>query len=287
MFGQYLITFREVLEAALITAIILSYLTRTGRHPLSRYPLSRYIWYGVCLATGASLALGTFIWLAYGILPKTVQLLFEATAAFVAVVVLSSMIYWMAVKGRYIKREMEKRIEAVTTRGTVIGLVSIAFVVVFREGMETVLFLTPFLINDTLATIIGLAIGTLTAILLSYGIFIGGMKINLKKFFYLTSLLLIFLAGGLAGYGTHELLEYYEETGVEIGWLAKPAYALNVPKESLFHHKNVIGSIFAVMFGYTVTAEWARVIIHLTYLAIALPIVVWVYNKQETKRVES
>jgi high-affinity iron transporter len=60
-----------------------------------------------------------------------------------------------------------------------------------------------------------------------------------------------------------------------------------VPKESLFHHKNVIGSIFAVMFGYTVTAEWARVIIHLTYLAIALPIVVWVYNKQETKRVES
>jgi len=214
MFGQYLITFREVLEAALITAIILSYLTRTGRHPLSRY-----IWYGVCLATGASLALGTFIWLAYGILPKTVQLLFEATAAFVAVVVLSSMIYWMAVKGRYIKREMEKRIEAVTTRGTVIGLVSIAFVVVFREGMETVLFLTPFLINDTLATIIGLAIGTLTAILLSYGIFIGGMKINLKKFFYLTSLLLIFLAGGLAGYGTHELLEYYEETGVEIGWV--------------------------------------------------------------------
>ena len=96
--GAISITFREAFEAALITAIILSYLTRTNRHGLSRY-----VWYGVYLAITSSVGLGALIWLVYGILPKSFQLLFEATAAIVAVAVLSSMIYWMAVKGRYIK----------------------------------------------------------------------------------------------------------------------------------------------------------------------------------------
>lgn len=140
MLGQYLITFREAFEAALISAIIFSYLIRTERRKLTRF-----VWYGVYLAIAVSLGLGALISLAYGILPKSFQQLFEATAAFVAVVVLSSMIYWMAVKGRHIKKEMEQRIEAITTKGTIIGLVSIAFIVVFREGLEMVLFLTPFL----------------------------------------------------------------------------------------------------------------------------------------------
>jgi len=128
MLGQYLITFREVLEAALITAILLSYLIRTERRALTVY-----VWYGVYIATALSLGLGASIWLIYGALPKTTQLLFEASAAFIAVIVLSSMIYWMAIKGRYLKRGMEQRIEAIATRGSIIGLISIAFIVVFRD----------------------------------------------------------------------------------------------------------------------------------------------------------
>lgn len=275
MLGQYLITFREVLEAALITAIMLSYLIRTGRRRLSRY-----VWYGVCLAMAASLSLGAFIWFVYGVIPKQFQLLFEASAAFVAVAVLSSMIYWMAVKGRYIRKEMEQRIEVITTRGAIIGLVSIAFILVFREGLETVLFLTPFLLDNATATFAGMVAGAVTALMLSYGVFIAGMKINLRRFFYFTSILLILLAGGLAGYGVHELIEYYEKTGIEVGWLAEPAYVLDAPRSSPLHHKGVIGSIFAVMFGYTVNAEWARVIVHLTYLTVILPLVIWIYNKQ-------
>ncbi len=274
MLGQYLITFREVLEAALITAIILSYLIRTNRRRLSRY-----VWLGVYMSVAVSAGLGITVWIIYGSLPEATQLLFEATAAFIAVIVLSSMIYWMATKGRYIKREMEKRIEAAVTKGTVIGLVSVAFIVVFREGLETVLFLTPFLIKDAAGTILGMLTGALTALLLSYGIFVAGMKINLRRFFYFTSILLILLAGGLAGYGTHELIEYFEKNGVEVGWLGEYAYALNVPRDSPLHHKGVIGSVAAVMFGYTVNAEWARVIVHIAYLAISFPLIVWIYNK--------
>jgi high-affinity iron transporter len=274
MLGQYLITFREVFEAALISAIILSYLIRTGRHQLTRF-----IWHGVYLAIAASIGLGALISLIYGILPKSSQLLFEAIAAFIAVIVLSSMIYWMAVKGRYIKKEMEQRIETITTKGTIIGLASIAFVVVFREGLETVLFLTPFLLNELIATLIGVVAGIISALILSYGIFMAGMKINLQRFFYFTSLLLVLLAGGLAGYGTHELIEYYEQIGFNIGWLAEPAYVLDIPVENILHHKNVVGSIFAVIFGYSVKPEWARVIIHLCYLAVALPSTIWIYRK--------
>lgn len=275
MLGQYLITFREAFEAALISAIIFSYLIRTGRHGLTRFA-----WYGVYLAIAVSLGLGALISFAYGILPESFQLLFEATAAFVAVVVLSLMIYWMAVKGRHIKKEMEQQIEAITTKGTIIGLISIAFIVVFREGLETVLFLTPFLLNEPTATLVGVVVGTTSALVLSYGIFMAGMKINLRRFFYFTSLLLILLAGGLAGYGVHELIEHYEQTGVNVGWLGEPAYVLNIPTENPLHHKNVIGSILAVMFGYTVSAEWARVIVHLSYLAIALPFTVWIYKRE-------
>jgi len=280
MFGQYLITFRETLEAALIAAIILSYLARSGRRILTRY-----VWYGISLAIVASFSLGVIVWFTYGILSETSKLLFEAVAAFIAVAVLSPMIYWMAVKGRHIREETEKRVERAASRSAIIGLSSFGFVVVFREGFETVLFLTPFLLDDTIATLAGVFLGILTAVLLSYGIFVVGMKINLQRFFYFTSIMLILLAGGLAGYGMHELLEYYEETGYKIGWLSEPAYALGIPPDSPFHHKGIIGSIFAVMFGYTVSAEWARIIVHISYLAVVLPLVIWVYRKMDRKNV--
>ncbi|MEM3459408.1 MAG: FTR1 family protein [Candidatus Bathyarchaeia archaeon] len=278
MFGQYLITFRETLEAALIAAIILSYLARSGRHGLTRY-----VWYGISSAVVASLSISVIVWFTYGILPDTFRLLFEALAAFIAVAVLSFMIYWMAVKGRHIREETEKHVERAASRSAIIGLSSLGFIVVFREGFETVLFLTPFLLNDAIATLTGMLLGILTAVLLAYGIFVAGMKINLQRFFYLTSVMLILLAGGLAGYGTHELLEYYEETGFKAGWLSESAYALNIPADSPLHHKGVIGSIFAVLFGYTVSAEWARIIVHISYLAIALPLVMWVYRKNIVK----
>ena len=85
MLGQFLITFREVLDAALIAAIMLSYIGRTGRHNLSRY-----VWYGIYLAVAASLSLGGMVWLVYGILSEASKLLFEATAAVVATIIAMS-----------------------------------------------------------------------------------------------------------------------------------------------------------------------------------------------------
>jgi len=275
LFGQFLLAFREALEASLIIAIILAYLSRTKRNPLTRYA-----WYGVYLAVAASFVLGASVWFIYGGLEGPAKALFEGVAAIIAVFVLSSMIYWMATKGKEIKMEVEKRLETIVTRGATLALTSFSFIVVFREGLETVLFLTPFLVDDAVGTLVGAFLGVVASLALAYAIFVVGMKINIRKFFYFTSILLVLLAGGLAGYGVHELVEYSEEMEVELGWLGEPAYALDIPENSLFHHKGAVGAIFAVMFGYTVKAEWIRIFVHLAYLAIALPLVVMVYRKR-------
>jgi len=60
------------------------------------------------------------------------------------------------------------------------------------------------------------------------------------------ALSLVLLAGGLAGYGVHELVEYSEETGIDLAWPSEYAYVLDVSKDSPLHHKGLVGSIFAV-----------------------------------------
>jgi len=275
LIGQFLLAFREVLEAALITAIILAYLTRTKRESLVRY-----VWYGVFLAVAASFIFGAFVWFLYGGLSGPTKALFEGVAALFAVLVLSSMIYWMASKGQKLRMELEKRVREIVTRGATLALLTFSFIMVFREGLETVLFLTPFLVNDALGTLVGASLGAGAAMILAYAIFVVGMRINMRKFFYFTSILLVLLAAGLTGYSVHELAEYSEDAGIEFGWLGEYAYNLNIPSESPFHHKGVIGAVFAVMFGYTVKAEWIRVILHVGYLVIALPLVFRVYRRE-------
>ncbi len=272
MLGQYLIAFREFFEAALITSIVLAYLNRTARNFLSRY-----VWIGVLSSIVFSILIGIYILIMYGSLPESSRALFEGIASMVAVIVLSTMIYWMATKGKTIKSEVERKVEDIASQGTSLGLITFAFIVVFREGIETVLFLTPFLVREPYSTLTGMFLGILSGLILSYVIFTVGMKIDIRKFFYFTSILLVLLAGGLAGYGVHELIEY---TGSESwGWLGKQAYTLNISKNNPLHHKGIVGSIFAVMFGYTVSAEWGRAMIHILYLAVALPLVFLVYKR--------
>jgi high-affinity iron transporter len=274
MLGQFVITLREGFEAGLIIGIMIAYLIRTNRNNLVKFVFS-----GSYLAIILGIIIGAFIFLIYGTLSRSFQLLFEALAAYLAVAVLTTVILWMITKGKTIKKEIESKIEISITKGTMFALASFAFVVVFREALETVLFLTPFILIAFQDTLIGTILGILFALFLSYGIFKLGMKINIRRFFYFTSIIIILLAGGLAGYGTHELIEYLEDSNVQLGFWAEKAYDLKISKDALLHHKNVIGSIFAVMFGYSVSMEWLRLIVHLTYLSIFIPVTIIMYRR--------
>ena len=257
----------------MVVSIVLAYLVRTKRESLTRF-----VWYGAGLAVMSSLFLGALIFFVYGGLIGAAKPLFEGIAAIFAVLVLSSMIYWMAAKGKEFKVEVERQVEEIATQGRVFALASFSFVMVFREGLETVLFLAPFM-EDILGTLGGAFFGVLAASVLAYAVYGIGMRVNIRRFFYFTSILLVLLAGGLAGYGVHELVEYFEAVGVELGWLGEYAYVLSIPETSLFHHKGLFGSVLAVMFGYTIKAEWVRVIVHVAYLVVVLPLVVWVYRR--------
>lgn len=273
MLGQFVITFREAFEALLLVAILVMYLRRTGREEYVKSAV-----YGAVGALLAGVAIALAVALIYGGLGEGRKELFEGIASLTAVAVLTYMVYWMATKGREIKREVEKRVSASRSH-LAVALASFIFVV--REVVETVLFLTPFAARDFIGTGIGAVGGAAVALLLSYGIFSLGMSFPIKRFFYYSSVLLILIAGGLAGYGVHELIEYAEEEGIELGWLGEPAYDLGIEKGSPLHHKGLIGSVLAVLFGYSVKAEWLRVIVHLAYLAVALPAVHRVYTRVE------
>ncbi len=274
--AQYLLTFREVLEASLLTAIILSYLVMTGRTSLKRYA-----WYGVFAAVTMSVVLGIIILYLFGSLTEAGKVLFEGVAALIAVAVLTSVIYWMAMRSRTIKSRIEGRVEGAVRGSAILGLASVTFILVFREGLETVLFLTPFMVMDVPMTLLGATLGIIAGVALAYAVFRFGVRLNLRRFFYFTSVLLILLAGGLLGYAIHELIEYATAQGVELGFWGQVAFVLPITSDNLFHHKNVIGSIFAVLFGYTVDPEWARLIAHASYLAAALPLVIFVYRRPE------
>ncbi|WP_297435470.1 FTR1 family protein [Thermococcus sp.] len=280
--GAFLITFREALEAAIIVAIIIAYLRRTNRANQIKD-----VRIGVILSVGVSVLLGIGILKFYGDLAE--KELFEGIASYLAVIVLTSMIYWMATKGRNIKAEIESKVGKSIAP---LALIGFTFIVVFREGLETVLFLTPFMTQNLTGTLLGLAAGLAGALVLAYLIYWVGMRIDLRRSFYYSSILLVFVAAGLAGYGTHELIEWAGEEGYSLGVFASTAYDLGIPSGSIWHHKGALGSIFAVLFGYSVSMEWGRVIVQFGYLIVALYLVLRAYGKgpalnREKKAAES
>lgn len=145
----------------------------------------------------------------------------------------------------------------------------ISFVFVVREVFETVLFLTPFAARDLHGTVLGAVGGISLAALMSFAIIKLEYKLSLRRFFYVTSVLLTFIASGLVGYGTHELVEFLEEKGYE-SWLFEKAYDLGFDESSPLHHKGIVGGVFAVLFGYSASMEWIRVFAQFGYLLVFL-----------------
>lgn len=273
--AQFVISLREAFEAMLLVGVIIMYLKRTGRE---KYVKNAYLGAGIATLSGAALAI--IISLLYGGLEKETKVLFEGIAALTAVAVLTYMIYWMAIKGSQIHSEVERKIEE---KGTAMGVAVVSFIFVVREVFETVLFMMPYAIIDFTSTLFGVIAGIIVSFILTYAIFALGMHFPMRRFFYYTSILLILVAGGLLGYGVHELIEYGEEAGLGLGFIEKTAFKLNIPESSPLHHKGAIGSIFAVLFGYTTKAEWGRVIAHVLYLLIAFPLVLRAYSDRKAK----
>ena len=278
MLGQYLLTFREAFEAMLLVSIILAFLIK-----IDRKDLRRDVWVGIGISLVSSLVIGVFILVIFSGLSEAGEKLFESVAAFTAVMVLTWVILWMAFRGRYMSSEIKEKVGAQVERGTRWGLVGLVFILVFREALETLLFLTPFGVDDPAGTVGGFILGLISAGVLSLLIYRYGVKMDLGRFFKFSSILLIFLAAGLLGYGMHELFEYFEEIGTSVGWIGMTAFDLGIPGGSIFHHNGIIGSVFKVLLGYSSKMEWGRLLLHSAYLVVFLPIVSYAYSRRTSR----
>ncbi len=256
MITSFIITFREALEAALIVSIIIVYLRKIGRRDLNKF-----LYLGTGLGVFVSILLGSLILSVYGGLPSGADKIFEGIASVTATMVLTYMIFWMAKNAHQLRSELQIKIASIVTTGQVFSIASLAFVSVFREGLETVLFLTALAVSDFSGTLIGLSAGIAAVIVLAVLMMRGIYRINVQKFFKYTSVLLVVFAAGLLGYGVHEFIEAgLLPPIIEHVWDINPADVTHP-----LHENGAIGSIFKALLGYDGNPELLRVIAYVGY----------------------
>ena len=198
MLQAFIITLREGVEAALIVGITLAYLAKIGRNDLRK---SVYAALGSAFAGSIALAvvLSRLKWN---------QDIFEGWVMLAAAVFVVSMIIFMMRTGRKLKGEIEGKIGLFAREDAWIGLFLFVFLMVLREGVETVLILSAVTLNSTeLMSFIGTLLGVVVAILFGVMFVKGSVKINLQKFFRVTTAILFLVAGQLVVSGLHELSE--------------------------------------------------------------------------------
>ncbi|MFQ6087745.1 MAG: FTR1 family protein [Candidatus Methanofastidiosia archaeon] len=278
MLASFLITFREALEAFLIIGIIAAYLEKIGRRDLRKY-----LYLGVGTATLASLVLAFVFLKVYSGLEGRSEKLFEGFASLAASVVLTYMIFWMAESSKKLKGEIQEKIDFSITRGQLLGIAILAFIVVFREGVETVLFLGTIFLIDPSGTIFGFVFGVSLVIVLAFLAFKGIYRIDLRRFFKYTSILLVLFAAGLTAYGVHELIE-----AQVIPPLVEPVWDLNPPVNPdgsypPLHEKGFVGGILKSLLGYNGNPALTEVLSYLLYWLIIGGYVFRVYKKIEVE----
>jgi FTR1 family protein len=199
LFQAFIITLREGVEAALIVGITLAYLTKIQRQDLRR-------------AVYAALAAAFLASVGVAILLSRFQLnedLFEGWVMLAAAVFVVSMVIFMMRTGRKLKGEIENKLGTLAGRGSQLGIFLFVFLMVLREGAETVLMLAGVsLETSALLSFLGTLLGVLAAILFGVMFIKGSVRVNLQKFFRVTTVILFFVAAQLLVSGLHELSEY-------------------------------------------------------------------------------
>ncbi|MEW2545996.1 iron uptake transporter permease EfeU [Streptomyces sp. NPDC047002] len=192
MLTTFVIGLREGLEAVLIVSIIAAFLRRNG---IPRRPM----WCGVALAVLISVGVGLALQAFEQSLPQSKQEGMESVIGLVAVTFVTGMIVWMGRNARGLRAELEGSARAAASKGTGWALAGMAFLAVVKEGFETAVFLLATLHASTSASsaALGAAIGIVVACVVGYVLYAGGTRLNLAKFFKISGVFLVFVAGGL------------------------------------------------------------------------------------------
>ena len=255
MLASFLLSLREGIEAALIIGIVLGALRK-----LNRSQMAPAVWYGALTAVLVSLVTGILL-TAFGLsLEGAAEQIFEGLAMLLAAAVLTWMIFWMNRQARSIKGELELGVHQATSTGGRRALFGLAFLAVVREGIELALFLTAATFaSDPRSTILGSLLGLSAAILLGWGLFASTLRLDLRRFFQVTGVLLILFAAGLVAYGVHEFNE--------VGWIP-PVVEHLWDVNYLLNEDSTAGLMLKALFGYNGNPSMTEVLSYLAYFAL-------------------
>lgn len=255
MFPSYLLSLREGLEAALIIGIVIGMLRK-----INRPELTRDVWAGSLSAVGVSLLAAIVLHRLGTSLEGRAEEIFEGFTMLFASSVLTWMIFWMHRQARNIRNELESGVRRATTQGGRWGLFLLAFTAVLREGIELALFLTAAaLATDTQQVLSGALLGLGTAILLGWSLFASLLKLDLRRFFQVTGVLLILFAAGLFVHGVHEFIA----AGL-IPPIVERVWDLNF----IIHERSTLGGLLVALFGYNGDPSLTEVVAYLGYFVV-------------------
>ncbi|MCJ7463717.1 MAG: FTR1 family protein [Thermoplasmata archaeon] len=262
MIESFVIALREGIEAALIVGIILGYLKKVGAETLAKP-----IYYGVGLGVLASIgAAGLFLLLRVEFAGRYEQL-FEGITMLVAAVILTTMILWMRNNSKTYSEDLREKVETALTKRQSYGLASLAFVSIWREGIETVLFLgSASFTSSGIQLLIGGGLGLGLSVLIGVAIMKYSVRLDLRTFFNVTGILLIMFAAGLVG---RSILEF-QEAGV-IAPMIEHVYDINW----LIDGQSTAGKLLTALLGYDASPSLAEIFGYIGYWVL---ISFWMYR---------
>jgi len=216
--GAAAVTLREGFEASLIVGIVLAFLNRTGRRDGFWA-----VWLGALAAAVISIAAGVTLWAIGTEFEGRAEHVWEGSIMLAAATMLTWMVFWMRSQARTIRKHLESQVEKALQVGSALGLAAVAFVGILREGLETALFLLgTFENSNTWLSFASGVVGLVAAFGFGYLFYKGSAKLDLRRFFIVTSLILLGFASWLLYGGVHDLGEggvLPESTALEVGIL--------------------------------------------------------------------
>jgi len=255
LFGSGLIGLREGLEAAIVVTILVAFLVKSDRRDALKW-----VWLGVGAAIAMTIAVFLIIQFGENTISGLAAEAIAGIASLVAVAIVTTMVLWMKKAAATLSGELRGEMARALETGGV-AVLSLAFLAVGREGVETALFMVGYAEAETAWPLAGLIVGVLIAVAIAYGMYVGALRINLAKFFSYTGVFLIIVAAGILSYGIGALQT--------VGWLpglANRAFDVS----SWFNWSSWYGEVIQGIFNVTPTPTVLQLAAWLAYLVIVL-----------------